>query len=784
MINPLYQYISKHFEILKGVLLHRFKLNLVKKQFKKDQADYFLLELPESQCSTLKLNGMDMQVIEHHFTIPNVISTSLQSNYHYTVSLKALLTNQLYKVRLHFDKLGRLKVEPKLFAFADDEELSTHSDLDKEDAFKIKDLFVLSSDIILFIGDQLKKGIQTQVNIIRKGDIRLSELSKDLAKNRSEYIKECEIQIENIKTIENMGSFEFSQQRTYFEQLLSSPLFKSEHTSSERKELLVADLFEVERVEEEIEELVTNEKAVPDQIRAPKKKRKSEQLTRQNKKSIQKEVAVFIESTEKWDKLQGKLEPHTLPVLTIQAMLERVERCDGFFNQGVSVDQKGQLLSLKSAIAHKVTHFFNEENFTKEGALYLQAVHLGICHLDNRFIGFVISTDNVELVKKMLSKDLLEDCARYRISDDSQNFTIMEWCVHFSSIQCFKELMDHQFSLEYMDMENSPYYSLVEDIHKGELFLSARFKGRSEEKSRIYQRFVSILEIQCQNATEPQLTTLRNRIKIIHQSRENYGILDKYPQLKSVFKSNASKSFLAAVGKSKKFDFNKFKAALHHPEVQKALLEFLEVQKTYMLFIKNKHQFYGAFSLGGEEYTTEIVDGMTSFPLEYLIEQFKFTYTHFCKKMRVYMDIIESGLVVRFVNGIFEYRFNANLTQMKTHRKALEDLKAEEEKNAQTTTINLVKEKFREVIDQKNKDASNNIAPKQDSNTLTENATQTTSPINDLIDLLPASTSTPMFDTQALNIKLSTDLNNLLITNENEEAQLEGTNEKINGKKR
>lgn len=783
MSNPLFQYIDKHFPILKNILSQKYKLNLVRKQFKKEQTEYFLLELPESESSSLKLNGMDMQVIEHHFTIPQVLPT-IPSHYHYTVSLKDLKTNQQYKVRLYFDKLGRLKVEPKLFAFAEDEDLSTHSALDKEDALKIKDLFVLSSDIILFIHEQFRKSFQSQIFVIQKHELHITELSKDLSKNKNEYIKECKVQIENIKVLERMGSNEFSQQRFYFEQLLNH-LVESECKSLE----LQAPLEEGPVEEEEILEENNNiEKDTPPKIPVRKKERKAEQIERQVKKQNQ-EAASLIAEIEKGEKEIGELEPHTFPISTIQGMIEKIECCDSLFKTNVSLSLKGQLLRAKSAFTLKVAQFFNEENFKKESSLYLKVVNLGICNLDMLFIEFVISTDNVELLQKLVAKDLLEDSARYRFFDDQRNFTVMEWCVYYSSIRCFQELMNHQFSLDYMDMENSPYFSLVEDLAKLDQFLTLHVKGDPQGRARIFQRICSILEIQCKEAKEPRLTMLENRIKILKQSKVNCQFLERNTYMRAVFNRAGGRAFLDAMRKSKKVDFNKIKMISENPEVQKALLECLKVMEEYMLFLKSKPRFHSAVLTSGEMPNVSAVELFASLPLEKIIEQVKFTYVQSCKKMHLYMEIIDSGLVMGFQNAKFMFRPKTNAGEVKRYIKALEELKAEEDKSTQTLTqsvmgdlktmmFNAMMENLQALFS-KSPEIGNISVEEQTSNTTqtentqTENTTQVVSNENGIIAEKPSSTSTPMFDNQALLNKVATKFTDLMISGVGEEPETE-----------
>ncbi|MFI4937946.1 MAG: hypothetical protein ACHQJ6_05490 [Candidatus Berkiellales bacterium] len=223
MLNHMFAFVEKYPRI-QDFLKKKFQFPIILKTFAKTKQKYWLIQLPLPDTSQLKINGLDLRVTGHHFTIPEGDDDQTQSQYHYTLELTQ--KSRKYRAHLYFDKLDHITVEPKLFDIADNEASPKFTKLDEQNIENIIDLCIPCTDLILFLREQQKRTLASCMGTLascmvakQANDDELYDLSTNLKEKKEQYIDVLKKQVQLMSDMEAIGCFVFSAQRRFLEQV-------------------------------------------------------------------------------------------------------------------------------------------------------------------------------------------------------------------------------------------------------------------------------------------------------------------------------------------------------------------------------------------------------------------------------------------------------------------------------------------------------------------------------------------------------------------------------------
>lgn len=556
MLNPVFNLLEQY-EAMSRLLRNHFNVTLERKTFLKDKTEYYLLKLP-LVTEKIEFKNASMIVVEQHLTIPRDVDKKTDSCYHYTITLEDKKTKNQFKVRLFFDALDRITVEPKLFAHPEETAISA---LDQNDIDHISDYFATSSKVILCLREQQRMTLRVLSQQKRSIEETLENYSKDLSKNIDLYREEIDKQLALIRKMESIGS-QCRAERIYYERLKIRLMNESRRGSVQAQiDMMVNEFSLLEVSSQPTMAETSHQHQVVTSFKNPLQETKSKKTGALEQTNIISDGAKLIELFDSTNVSQIQTE-------LVAKMLQLFDLSNQFLNLAQDHHDFEKVYVIRRALESRLNHFFNEENIVQNAELYLKVVHANICAFNSKMVEIIVKDDNVKLLREALSLALLSESTRYELPKIGK-FTFIELCIHFGSIQCFKELIKRGFTLNYIDENNSPLHAMLADPLKYDEFIS---NVGSTGKYRLYERLILLIKIKqkCVEGDELRILEIREQLLIV--TTQLLKLLDKKPIYKAVLNSNELRSVTSEYLKSEHYD----------PKIEQELRKSISLQQAIL----------------------------------------------------------------------------------------------------------------------------------------------------------------------------------------------------------
>ncbi|MFI4937549.1 MAG: hypothetical protein ACHQJ6_03445 [Candidatus Berkiellales bacterium] len=652
MLNPMFAFIERYPRVqdyLKKKF--NFSISLEDRTFDKSKQRYWLMRLPLPKVRQLNLNGSTYQVTDHHFTIP-FDEDSNQSQYHYTLELSDEKKSK-YKVRLFFDKLDHITVEPKIVDITDGEPSFKFAILKAQDQESIIDLCMPSTDVVLFLREQQKKTIGVLAKAKQQYDNELVELSIDLVQNKEKYFGKAKSQIQLISDMEAIGCPVFSAQRRFIER------FVEELPRATVDAMVLAEPVPLSLGSSTLQEKKESKPSAGGSTSLPQSARSLPPLgvssTKARSLNLKKSCEVLIQH---YDLVENKQE---VKDELIHEIIKKVQECKA---EELIADEesKTELLKLIVNLSDLIKRFFDQVPLLPRYQVYLQAVTANLVLLNDAFVETVVKEDNVEALSFALKLNLLRESTKYALRK-GEEYTLIEWCVLYHSVKCFKALLNQRFSLNYISSYTSPLSLLLEDLATREEFFSEVQEVLfSRDAHRLFNKLITLLEQQLVAAQGDELALLQIRIEMMKPCKGLFSLFEKKPHYRAKFLSYRSTT--------PKFDVEESIKLRSHVNFMRALCGVMKEGVTFLVAILDNPHMMGFLNLNDKSTPPENV----ALPFDLKIRLINLILYRITDRYRLLNEIIRSKEPLDFSKNPPRFKRNNEETRDFQERlKALDD---------------------------------------------------------------------------------------------------------------
>ncbi|MBS0289204.1 MAG: hypothetical protein JSS07_04095 [Proteobacteria bacterium] len=519
------------------ILTKEFNVTISNKKFIQDGQPYLLIQLPLEENQEFTINGKKMFALEQHFTIPKKPNKNTKSAYHYTLVLsdhKNKNKAKKYKTHLYFDNLDKVTMEPKLLT-----ENEKFLNIDEAAFSQLNDYAIPSSALIGNIRSLQKTAIDTLIDKIEAVNVELTVLSENFAENKNIYLEKVKDQLESYQALEKIGCTLYNHEKSFYEKIIKVQA----HVAPKTQEIEISPLSD------------ENYSQTPPPQVTPKNEPKQEDNQFQSLiTACEKHLCDF--------KIQEKPSEKLLT-----DMINKVSACRTMvFFEKLTIQQQNALIKTKMKLANTLCAFFNQADLIAFSDAYLLAVKLRVIPLKNQFIHAMLKNDSKETLDKLLKLNLVADSSKYDLNNDNSHFTLLEWCVQFDADNCFRLLHSNNFSLNYIENENSPFLRIVDNRSTWLKFLS-QFNFSELALEKLSKRLLTLLEKRMLSATGEKLSLIQTKIAILDISFKIRAKLSK-PEFSFIWSSFSSYGYVSAT---------RWIQLSNHLKYQQTLLQYMEL---------------------------------------------------------------------------------------------------------------------------------------------------------------------------------------------------------------
>ncbi|MBS0287338.1 MAG: hypothetical protein JSR17_08585 [Proteobacteria bacterium] len=441
--NPIHYLLEKYPNVQKG-LSEQYRLRIEYKSFKENKDPYFLIDIPVANDLSLNLNGKQMRVVSHHFTVPKHIQKG--SRYHYTVNLRDTESKE-YRVHVYYDKLDRVNLEPTLFSFTNkDGQEHEITAIDQQGRDQLLNLALPQTNIIMKLKEYQSNVTDILLKLAQEPQNKLASLREHIPATQTEYIQLAQKQIDLIQQLESLGNKTYTQDRKFYQMDIE---FFNQGT-------IIGKEIEKEPAPNELRESdETVESAPVEACSSPSTSITLKSKSQQNSKILVSRAAAVIEEYGQYAKDPVKQHAILQKIFDILAIFHASDEYDPQI--------KSEVLILKAKLKGIVIQFFSKVDLLLHEDFVTQALQLGILPFDNQLLEKILKADKASFLQKLLNMDLFTEASVYALGNDGKKYTLVEWCIRFESVNCFVMLSNARFSLDYISEHDTPLLSLIND---------------------------------------------------------------------------------------------------------------------------------------------------------------------------------------------------------------------------------------------------------------------------------------------------------------------------------